>query len=114
LPGNQAWARQASVQVILISRRMMRLPGAEADVPSPTHSFDTGAASRYFALQASKMGWHAHGMSGLDRERAIAELGIPEGYMVEAAYAVGRICGPSTLPPALQAREHPNSPPAAR
>jgi nitroreductase len=108
VPGNQAWAQHASALVILISKRMMRLPGAEADVPSPTHSFDTGTATGYFALQARKMGWHAHGMSGLDRQRAAAELDIPEGYTVEAACAVGRIGDPSTLPPALQAREHPS------
>ena len=87
----------------------MRLPGTDKDVPSPTHSFDAGTASGYFALQAHKMGWFTHGMVGFDRERAFADLNVPEGYTVEAAYAVGRLGDPSQLPEALQAREHPST-----
>jgi len=108
VPGNQAWAKHASALVILLSKTHMRPPGSDKDVPSPTHSFDTGTASGYFALQAMKMGWHAHGMFGFDRERAFVELNVPQGYAVEAAYAVGRLGDPATLPEALRAREQPN------
>ena len=54
------------------------------------------------------MGWHVHGMAGFDRERTIAELKVPAGYHVEAAYAIGRIGDPATLPENLRGREHPS------
>ena len=109
IPHNQTWVKNASALVILASNAWMRLPRTDEDVPSPTHSFDAGTASGYFALQAHKMGWFTHGMVGFDKERAFADLNVPEGYTLEAAYAVGRICDPSQLPEALQTREHPST-----
>jgi nitroreductase len=109
VPANEAWAKQASALVILLSKTSMRPPGSDKDVPSLTHSFDAGAASGYFTLQTMKMGWYAHGMIGFDRDRAFAELNVSQGYAVEAAYAVGRLGDPATLPEALRAREYPNS-----
>jgi hypothetical protein len=47
-------------------------------------------------------------MVGFDRERAVAELGVPDGYRVEAAIAIGRRGDRSLLPESLQAREQPN------
>lgn len=108
VPFNRSWAQQASALFILISNSLMRPPGADKEVPSPTHSLDAGTASGYFALQAHRMGWHTHGMVGFDKERAFAELNVPKGYTVEAAYAVGRIGDASTLPEPLKAREHPS------
>ena len=108
IPFNRAWAAAASALVVLISKSVMRPPGADKDVPSTTHSFDAGAASGYFALQALQMGWHVHGMAGFDRDRAFAELGVPIGHRVEAAYAVGRRGEAATLPPMLRDREYPS------
>ena len=109
VPANQAWAKDASALVVLISNSLMRRPGTDEDVPSTTHSLDAGTASGYLALQAMKMGWHAHGMVGFDRDRAFAELNVPRGYQVEAVYAVGRLGDPSKLPEPLRARERPNA-----
>ena len=109
VPANQAWAKAASALVVLISNALMRRPGTDRDVPSPTHSLDAGAASANFALQAMKMGWHVHGMVGFDHDRAFAELNVPEGYTVEAVYAVGRAGDPATLPEPLRSREAPNT-----
>ena len=95
--------------MILVSNSLMRPPGSDKDVPSTTHSFDTGTASGYFALQANKMGWHVHGMVGFDKERAFAELNVPVGYRVETAYAIGRLGDPAGLPENLRGREHPNT-----
>ena len=74
----------------------------------PSHSFDTGSAWAYLALQATNLGWHAHGMVGFDKERAFAELGFTEGYRVEAAIAIGRMGDPSILPEGLRSREVPS------
>ena len=109
VPFNRSWAKDASALVILVSNSLMRSPGATTDVPSHSHSLDAGAASGYFALQATMMGWYVHGMVGFDRDRAFAELAVPPGYRVEAAYAVGRLGDASKLPEALRAREVPSS-----
>ena len=108
-PFNQSWANRASALVVLVSKSFMRLPGADEDCPSYSHSLDAGAASAHFALQATFMGWHVHGMVGVDLPRTFAELNVPEGYRVEAIYAVGRQGERSNLPPKLQEREAPGS-----
>jgi hypothetical protein len=53
-------------------------------------------------LQAHKLGWHAHGMVGLDRERARASLNITDDMVVEAAFAIGRGGEKERLPEALR------------
>lgn len=108
IPTNQVWAKSASALMVLVSKKTMVPPGKDEAVDSYTHSLDAGAASAYFALQASLMGWHVHGMQGLDMARAAIELNVPSDYRVEAAYAVGQRGDPATLPEALQVREHPN------
>ena len=108
VPFNRSWAKEASALVILVSNSLMRPPGADKDVPSHSHSLDAGAASGNFALQANKMGWFVHGMVGFDMDRAFAELGVPAGYRVEAAYAVGRLGDPAILSEGLRARETPS------
>ena len=108
VPFNQTWAKNASALVFFLSKSTMVSRTGE-EVPSPTHSFDAGAASGYFTLQASTMGWCAHGMAGFERERAIVELGVPNGYNIEAVFAVGRLGDPSSLPQELKARETPST-----
>jgi nitroreductase len=105
---NQVWASRAAVLLFVASKTVMRPPGAAADVPSYTHSFDAGAAWGYLALQATHLGWHSHGMAGFDRERAPLELNLGPLYRVEAAVAIGRLGDPSTLTEAMRAREGPS------
>lgn len=107
-PNNQAWAQNAAVLMVAVSKATMRPPGRDEEVPSHSHSFDCGAAWANLALQANSMGWHAHGMAGFDMPRAARELNVPDGYRVEAAIAIGRRGDKSSLPEALQARETPN------
>ncbi len=108
-PFNQSWAQNASALVVLVSAKTTRPPGTEQDVPSHSHSMDSGAAAGNFALQATIMGWHVHGMIGIDMERIVTELNVPPGFRVEAAYAVGRRGDKAMLPESLQAREMPNA-----
>ncbi len=85
---NQAWVKGASVLAFIVSDRFRRKEGAE---PSPiySHSFDTGAAWAYLALQAHRMGWSARGMTGFDHARSYEVLGVQEAdYRVEAAMAI--------------------------
>jgi nitroreductase len=105
---NQLWAQRASVLMIAVSKATMRPAGRDQEVRSHTHSFDCGAAWANMALQATAMGWHAHGMIGFDVPRAAIELNVPENYRVEAAIAIGRHGDKSMLPEVMQARDVPN------
>lgn len=106
IPFNQSWAKTASALVFIVSTGTM--PGKEGPVPSRSHAFDTGAAWGYLALQATFMGWQAHGMVGIEWDRVNAELNIPEGHQVMAAAAIGKQGPASMLPEALAAREVPS------
>ena len=108
LPFNAMWARHASVLIYILSDTLIQLPRDSSQTVSHSHSFDAGAAWALLALQATRLGLHAHGMSGVDFNRARAELSVPERFRIEAAVAVGRLGDSSKLPPELQAREAPN------
>ncbi|KRE06904.1 hypothetical protein ASE63_23400 [Bosea sp. Root381] len=108
IPFNASWAKQAAALVAVVSKPTLLPPGKEQEVANYSHSFDAGAAWALLALQASQLGWQAHGMSGFDHARAAAELGLPEGYRPEAIVAIGRPGDRSSLPEGLQARERPS------
>src|SRR4051812_43471966 len=77
IPWNQGWAQSASVLIYFLSDCLMETkPGVSS--PSHSHSFDAGAAWASLALQATRLGYHAHGMSGVDFDRARVELEVPE------------------------------------
>lgn len=105
---NQSWAARAAALVIIVSREKFLPPGASAEIPSHSHSFDAGAAWAHLALQAIRSGWHAHAMVGFDIEGVGAALNVPDGYRVEAAIAIGRRGDPSLLPERTAAREKPS------
>lgn len=103
-PGNQRWAQNASALIIFVSRTYRISKDGERKL-AYTHSFDTGSAWFSIACQSMKLGYHAHGMEGMDREKALRVLGIPDGYRVEAACAIGRLAAKETLPDDLRERE---------
>lgn len=106
--GNRRWADKASVLIVIISQTHRK--GADGALrPAYTHAFDTGAAWAYLALEATRAGYHAHGMGGIDREKAMQVLGVPEGFRVEAGLAIGKIAPKETLPEDLMKREVPST-----
>ena len=109
IPWNQSWAHSASALVYILSDTLPFTDKATGEpAQSHTHSFDAGAAWVSLALQATRLGYQAHGMSGVDFERAQAELGVPDRYRIEAAAVIGRIGDPAILPEKLRARETPS------
>jgi flavin reductase (DIM6/NTAB) family NADH-FMN oxidoreductase RutF/nitroreductase len=104
---NRSWASKAAALVAFVSKVTMSYDGAE--IASPTHSFDTGAAWMSFALQASLSGWHTHGMAGFDAAAMKTALLIPEGFRVDAAAAIGKLGDSTHLPEHLKAREIPST-----
>lgn len=105
-PFNRAWAQHASAIVFVVSDTMLRYDGEVS--PSRSHSFDTGAAWAQFALQASELGYHTHGIGGLDYDRAHQWLRVHEGYRVEMAIAIGTRGPLEELPEPLREREGPS------
>lgn len=108
LPFNQSWVQNASALIYILSDTQIAAPGSEDLKPSHSHSFDAGAAWALLALQAQRLGYHSHAMTGIDFGKARAELAVPDRFRIEAAVAVGRIADKSILPEALQAREQPS------
>lgn len=101
---NQAWTDKAAALILIVSQQFF----VHNDQPSPTASFDAGAAWENLALEAKSRGLIAHGMSGFDYVRAKNELNIPDGYRVEAMIAVGRPGNKEDLPENMQAGEVPS------
>lgn len=101
---NKIWAQHAAALLVIISKTTFDHNGK----PSVTHSFDTGAAWASLALQGYMKGYVVHGMQGFDYERAKADLGIPDGFRVEAMAAIGFPGDRDTLPEELRNRESPN------
>jgi nitroreductase len=75
---------------------------------STTHGFDAGAAWVSLALQATRLGYHAHGMSGIQYELVRETLRIPERFALNAACAIGRRGDPGRLDEKLRTREFPS------
>ncbi|MEA2038144.1 MAG: nitroreductase family protein [Nanoarchaeota archaeon] len=98
---NQAWVKNASVIVVVISRKIFEYNGKL----SITHSFDAGSAWQSLALQGSINGLVVHGMSGFDYEKARKDLNVPEDYNVEAMIAVGKPGNKEDLPEEIQKME---------
>ncbi len=103
---NQSWAKDASALVFIVSNRMQGR--GDDKTPNHSHSFDAGAAWMQLALQATAMGYRAHGMTGLQFGKAEKELGIPDDHRLEAATVIGRQAPKENLPEGLQAKEAPS------
>ncbi len=93
--GNKGWAASASVLIAILSRRMLAAKDDKPARENYNHTFDTGSAWAYLALQASLMGLTAHAMGGFDVPRAIVDLGVPDDYRLECMVAVGRYKAPA-------------------
>ena len=107
-PFNRSWAQEAGALVIVVSATTFVPPGKTESQASRSHSFDAGAAWASLALQATKLGWYAHGIAGFDAETARTILKVPDDHAVEIAIAIGRRGDAASLPEGLRERETPN------
>lgn len=97
VPANRDWAGNSSAVIFILSDRFMRDETGAPVEEAHSHAFDAGAAWGQLALQAVHDGLHTHGIAGLDYEKAYADLGIPDGFRIEMAVAVGRTGNPADL-----------------
>ncbi|MBN9489740.1 MAG: flavin reductase [Alphaproteobacteria bacterium] len=104
---NRSWAQGAAALIVFVSKETMSFEGRE--FPSPTHSFDAGAAWMSLALQANILGWHTHGMAGFEPEVLRSVLGVPDGFLINAVTAIGKLGDRTRLPEKLRDREVPST-----
>jgi nitroreductase len=98
---NQAWAKTAPVLILSAGKKIF----TQNAYPNPYGLHDTGAASANMNLQATALGLHAHGMGGVDKEKARKLFEIPEEFEVGAAWALGYLGDPDALPEAYREAE---------
>jgi nitroreductase len=103
-PKNAKWAIQSAVLILVISHKVFEHNGK----PSITHSFDTGAAWGYLALQGSFMKLAVRAMQGFDYERGKVICSVPDPYRVECMIAVGKRGKVEDLPEEFQEKEFPS------
>ncbi len=103
--GNQVWAQRAPMLLFVLCRLTFAHNGKQ----NRHAPFDAGAAWMALALQARKLGLHAHAMAGFSRDKAFEILKVPrEEYDIMAAVAVGRRAAPEVLPESVADKESPN------
>jgi len=105
---NQGWVKSAAGLLFVISRTHSGELGSAEQKAIYSHSFDAGTAWGFLALQAHLSGYEAHGMTGVHFEKAAEVLGIPDGFRVEAAVAIGKVGDKNQLPDSLRQREVPS------
>lgn len=105
---NRSWVKSAAALLYVVSRTHSGALGSAEQTPIYSHSFDADAAWALVALQAHLSGYEAHGMTGVDFDDAPEVLGVPDGFRVECAVAIGKIGDKSQLPEGLREREVPS------
>lgn len=101
VPGNQTWAKDAPVLILICADTLF----GHNQKPNRWGGYDTGAAAVSLCLQATSMGLATHQMGGFDGERTRAAFGIPEQINMMSMLAVGYSADVNTLSDELKERE---------
>lgn len=101
MPMNQAWARNAPVLMLGITKTNFTMN----DSPNRVALHDLGAASASLTFEATVRGLAVHQMAGILPEVAAKEFGIPDGYVAQTALAIGYEGEPESLPENLRGPE---------
>jgi len=95
LSEGNAWAHKAPVLIFSVARKNFTHNGK----PNRFAEHDQGMASVLAALEAVNRGLCFHQMAGFSRKKLAEYFGVPEGYEVMAAVAVGYPGKIADLPP---------------
>lgn len=98
---NQVWAKNAPVIGIAVSE----LHFARGGQANRNALYDTGAAMAYLTVEATSRGLFVHQMAGFHPQKARELFGIPDGWEPIAAFALGYLGDPQSLPEKLRERE---------
>ena len=97
---NAAWAKEAAVLMIAVSRLNF-----QNGTPNRNAFYDTGAATALLSVEATARGLAVHQMAGFDHAKAKKVFEIPEDCEPIAAIAIGYPGDANSLPEKLRDRE---------
>lgn len=92
-PGNQEWAKNASVLVLAASVKTF----SHNDTDNRWVGYDTGAASISLCLQATSLGLMSHQMGGFDSDKIRSSFAVPDDIECWAMIAIGHPAALDTL-----------------
>ncbi|QDU71826.1 nitroreductase family protein [Mucisphaera calidilacus] len=98
---NQAWAKNAGLLILTAVRESF----TKNDKPNRVAEHDLGLAVGNLSLQATAMGLFVHQMAGVDLDAVRDAYGVPEGFRVMTAIAVGHAAKADEVPAELRARD---------
>lgn len=101
LPGNQPWAKKASVLVIAIARQYFAGNG-KLNIAA---LHDTGMANANLFLQATAMGMVGHPMGGFDRDKLTQAIQLKVTESIACVIALGYLGSPDQLEEPFKTRE---------
>lgn len=85
VPGNQEWAKNASLLILAASVQKF----SHNDKDNRWVGYDTGAASISLCLQATTMGLMSHQMGGFDADKLTQQFNLPDNITLWAMIAIG-------------------------
>ncbi len=101
MEGNRIWAKDAPLLIVSLVRKNF----LKNDKPNGSAKFDLGAANALLSLQATHLGLNVHQMGGFERDKAIANLSIPDTHEPVVVLAIGYLRDGNDLPEPFKTRE---------
>lgn len=99
--GNQSWAKNAPVLILICSDTQLSANGK----PNPFGKYDTGAAMMSLSVQATELGLMVHQMGGYKADQAREAFAVPEQFDTIAMATVGYQLAEEDLPEDTKERE---------
>lgn len=93
--GNQAWAKEAPLLVIVLAGSKFHKNGK----PNRWGAYDAGAAALSMAMEATFIGLMVHQMGGFDENKVKRDFSIPEDVTPMAVMAIGYEKQNEDIPP---------------
>jgi nitroreductase len=98
---NQEWAQRAPVLALGVARSNFTHNGRKN-----RHALhDLGQASANLTVEATSRGLHVHQMAGIEPDKARKAYGIPDGFEVFTALAIGYAALPEEAPEELRKKD---------
>lgn len=85
MPGNQVWAKDASVLIISLAEKF----SSHNSQPMRHYMYDTGAANALLQVQALSAGIYSHTMGGFSIEKVKENFSFPESIEPLTVIALG-------------------------
>ena len=83
--GNQRWAKDAPVLILVIADSILSRTGKN----NRWGQYDSGAAAMNICIQATDLGLMVHQMGGFDSDQAVKQFLIPDRFTPMSVMAVG-------------------------